>query len=972
MDKSLVALCDAVKTIIQQLKPKSNALSYLLLIGQSDQGKKSLLRQSNLKQYNVETERNIDIYYNHSGLIVHLDTTWLSDSNCLLNQVLKQLNRCHHSLKISGILFCIDINDFFLSEHFQFMERSQTHLKLLRCFGEALGYRVDLAIMLTKLDSLSGFCEFFQQSHASELEKPLGFSIHPVNTPEKLLVLYNRQFDHMINLLEQQVIAKLHPVRSSLRRTLIREFPLQLTSLQRAIQTLLQHIPLNLFNLQTIYFSSAEQGGYTKDRLNEKIKHEYALTIQDQFIQAKNYRAYFINGAIMAFQEQTQQAPKPRLKNPKWVIASSCGLFVMPLFWLTYHHMKTSHLMDEASQELVTYEVLSTGNADRSPAVFHLNKASDSFERLTTRSSLPTLQYIKTHLQANAKHHLQADFLPNVLTALENCLNDAKKSPGERYQALKIYLMLNTPQHFALKPVTLWFKQYWQQAPAKDVQKKLSLLRQLLNQPLQPIAINQQLVQDTRNYLNALPKAYLYYSQAKTFFPAEKDMMAIDGLVLPYQERPVYFTKSGFNTVSHMLPEISAQLKDEQWVLARHDNDDILAAIYQAYSYEYISWWKNLINRTTLLHFDSYQKARQLTTQLQQTNALNQFIDMVQQHTSPDFSNQESQFNRKIATQFTDINLLSNSSLHELSGNLNELENFLKTLAVVQDNGQTAFTLTRAHFIGHIPPNPINALYSRSEQFPQPVKGWFKQIADDAWFILMQETRAYINAQWQQQIFNPYSQQIAQRFPFAPSATEEVNIKDFEQFFAFNGRLNQFVEYYIKPYLDTSSSDWRPKEYNHYVLPVTQDSINELIRANIISNMFFTPLGKNSQIEFSLQKISLDPMVAHFQFQLGNHKIQDDQYSNSFARFTWPAHDAKLVLNSIEGGQFVLEENGDWALFKLLQKVNVLTDEKDSSTLQILFEINGNSGRYLLKTANKVNPFTPGILNGFTLPETIA
>jgi len=67
----------------------------------------------------------------------------------------------------------------------------------------------------------------------------------------------------------------------------------------------------------------------------------------------------------------------------------------------------------------------------------------------------------------------------------------------------------------------------------------------------------------------------------------------------------------------------------------------------------------------------------------------------------------------------------------------------------------------------------------------------------------------------------------------------------------------------------------------------------------------------------------------------------------------------------------VLHQKGAWALFKLLEKVNVLVDEQDSSSLQILFEVNSNSGRYLLKTQNRVNPFTPGILNGFTLSDAV-
>ena len=87
--------------------------------------------------------------------------------------------------------------------------------------------------------------------------------------------------------------------------------------------------------------------------------------------------------------------------------------------------------------------------------------------------------------------------------------------------------------------------------------------------------------------------------------------------------------------------------------------------------------------------------------------------------------------------------------------------------------------------------------------------------------------------------------------------------------------------------------------------------------------------------------------------------------------FTWPQNNAKLSLDSIEGNHYELAEQGVWALFKLLEKVNVLIDEQDSASLQILFEVNSNSGRYLLKTHHPINPFTPGILNGFTLGDSV-
>ena len=154
-------------------------------------------------------------------------------------------------------------------------------------------------------------------------------------------------------------------------------------------------------------------------------------------------------------------------------------------------------------------------------------------------------------------------------------------------------------------------------------------------------------------------------------------------------------------------------------------------------------------------------------------------------------------------------------------------------------------------------------------------------------------------------------------------------------------------------------------------MPISSETLDEIIRANIITNMFFPNYSDQSKIEFSLQKISLDPVVANLNLEIGSTTLTDNQGSESFVRFIWPQNNAKLSLNSIEGNHYELAEQGNWAIFKLLEKVNVLIDEQDSSNLQILFEVNSNSGRYLLKSNNQVNPFTPGILNGFTLNDAI-
>lgn len=972
MDKSLSALCHALKSIFIQLKPQLNPLSFILLTGKDKQGKTALLRQSQLQHVTVETEFPVHIYYNQHGVIVELGENWLNHSKSLLQHALKHLNRCHRLVNISGVMLCVSIHDVLNTDPVALGEKGKQHAQLLQRFGQALGYPVDTTLFFTQLDAIAGFSEFFQNEHSIELVKPLGFSLHYSQQKAKFIENYQTQFDHFIEVLGQQVIAKMHASRSNIKRTLIREFPLQLATLRAAIQTFLQLISPTYIRLQALYFTSAEQGGVSLDRLNKKIQHEYALTVQDQFPQALNYRACFIEGAIEAFQLQTK---KPIVQHPLFYQRTIAGLSILGglcVVGLVYQYIKTSHHLDAASQELAIYEKLT--QQDPMVALYHLNNASMRLGKASSSLIVsPTVSLLNDRLHATAQQTKQNQFIPGVLHEIEEVMADPHQSQAERYLALKTYLMLGTKEQFSQAYVLDWFKTHGPQSlPAAELTQKMKVLAQTFKQPFQPLTINQQLVTDVRNYLNALPANYFYYSLVKKHFPQTKQRLAIEGFDLTTQEIPDYFTKAGFQQIVSNLPTITQQLQADNWVLARQDLADLQSSLQKAYCYDYVLWWQNFVRSSKPMHTQNFQQAFQLLETLSQNNAFGKLIDTVQQQTSPESGEQSALFNQEIASKFTAINLMTQSTARDLSETIAELEKFVRTLSIVNDEGATSFSLIKARFQGEIVADPLSTLYTRTQQLPEPVSNWAQAIANDTWFILINDARRYLNQQWQQTVYHDYQAMISGRYPFDATQGQDVAVADFDRFFSKQGRLHEFVENYLKPFIDTSQPQWQLKELNGYVLPISADMINEFIRANVITTMFFSTAPDKSHIEFTLQKLSLDPVVSSLQLSIGETKLHDDQNSESFTRFTWPESNATLTLNSIEGNRYTLDEQGPWAFFRMLQKVNVLVDEHDSATLQILFEVNGNSGRYVLKAQNQINPFIPGILNGFTLSEAIA
>ncbi|HAT8178642.1 TPA: type VI secretion protein IcmF [Legionella pneumophila] len=973
MDNSLRALCDAIKKILSQLKPQVNQLSFIVITGKNAQGKSALLKQSNMEEMPVFSEEHAKLYFNQRGIIVELGENWLTNSKTLLLTTLKQLNKCNRHLKITGLILCVDVNDLLIAEPAQFTEQKKSHLQLLQRLGVNLGYQAELALIFTKMDTLAGFSEFYQMDHVNDLSKPLGFSLDCVNQLSKKIETYSLQFNQLIEALGQQVINKMHPVRSTIKRSLIREFPLQLASLRAPIQSLIQGISPKLFHVHSIFFTSAEQGGVSVDRLNKKIQHEYALVVQDTFPQATNFRSYFVEGALKTIQEQCTQIPQTTKFSQKPFIAVAVSLAGLSLLTLIYNHYKTSHILDEASKELLAYEALNNQGTSGAQALYHLSQAANKMNHITSNAiSLPTVHQLKLNLHNNTQNRLQGEFLPSLANELEQVITSPGNTPITRYKALKIYLMLGQPKYFSAQPILDWFQHQWQGRAPGTTQKQLALLKQTLNSPPQNMPIKSQIISDARNYLNALPTSYLYYSIAKEYFPQEKQKIVIEGFTLPTDEVPAYFTKTGFTKIINELPKITNTLQSENWVLARQDLSQLHNMLIQAYCFDYVTWWQTFMKKSQPLHYQDYQQGRQLTKLIQQSNSFYKFANLIQQETKPDLTESISTFNQFIANQFTDLNLTTLSSIKELDFRISELERFIATLSVVNDGGKTAFTITRSRFINENSSDPVSLLYSQARQLPEPLNSWTKQIAGDTWVILIRDSRQHINSQWQKTVYREFQNSIAQRYPFDSSQTAEIDIADFNRFFSTHGLLNTYSEQYIKPFLDTSSPEWKPKAVNDFILPISNEVIDELIRANIITNMFFPDHSDESKIDFSLQKISLDPVVSNLVLEIGGTKLMDNQTSDSLIRFTWPQNNAKLALDSIEGNHYELTEHGTWAIFKLLEKVNVLVDEQDSSSLQILFEVNSNSGRYLLKTNNQINPFTPGILNGFTLNDHIA
>ncbi len=716
MDRAVSLFLDALKKVLLQRKSSQQPYSFLLCVGQAQQGKTTLLQQSSLTQVELTGESPAELYTNAHGVIIDLNDNWINRHPIPLQQLIKEINRCHHAFKINGLLLTLDMNLLYDKQLEELANTIQIHNNYLKRCAQVIDYRVNISIVLTKMDGIAGFSDFFEQEYTHEINKPLGFSLSWGRRNNQLINNYRSCFDQFIQSLEQSVLKKIHPVRSNIKRKLIREFPLQLMQLRAPLQALLNALPTQPNRVQAIYFTSAQQGGISIDHLNHKIQQEYALQVRDQFPQATNHRAYFVDGALTTTQAFSQQH-SPQATTPlTWHLILVSASFAFLLFGISAHYLSTKHTLDRVGRELLAYQTnLNQGNL-LNESLFHLNQASYLLNEYSPVLSLPpALNALKDNLNASSAALLKQHFLPKLLDAIEQPLLTRAGTPASLYQTLKVYLLLGDPALGSRDAIIAWFKQYWQQQKldALTSDNQLRLLNEVLTEPRQAIALNQQLIRSVRHYLNALPADYLYYSLAKQQLNHQRQRLDFPGLLLPEHSVPYRLTKQGFKQALTQIPSISQTLQTEYWVLERQDLTQLETRIVDAYCYDYALWWQNLLRKTRITSIQTFPQAYELVQQLAQNNTFAQFIALIQAETSPDFSTNNALFNRAIASQFTAVNLMSKSSLDELLRALQELQPFLMTLSMVQDSGQAAFSLTKTLFSGEGSNNPLAALSAK-------------------------------------------------------------------------------------------------------------------------------------------------------------------------------------------------------------------------------------------------------------------
>ncbi|MPY26911.1 type VI secretion system membrane subunit TssM [Shewanella psychropiezotolerans] len=222
--------------------------------------------------------------------------------------------------------------------------------------------------------------------------------------------------------------------------------------------------------------------------------------------------------------------------------------------------------------------------------------------------------------------------------------------------------------------------------------------------------------------------------------------------------------------------------------------------------------------------------------------------------------------------------------------------------------------------------DPITNLNNLVGKKPEVVTKWTRDLAKQSWEQVILGSSKYINKQWYEGVYLFYAESIKGRFPFYLQGRGEVDLNDFTSFFKPEGRLDQFVEQILKPFVYWDNGVLRLRVIDGMTLAISNRARSQLRQANKVREIFFGPVGQELGIGLELKVGSMSTSVTEFQLREVENVFDYKHGPRIWEELNWPASDVDgyLSANFYLGQDRVATKSytGQWALFRFLLEGN--------------------------------------------------
>lgn len=1014
-DEALAALKSANRSLYE--------MPWYVVIGPPGVGKTTLIKNAGLKfplaqRFGDEAirgvggTRNCDWWFTDNAILldtagryVTQDSDPQGDSQ-EWQQFLALLQRARKRRPVNGVLVALNAPDLMRQSA---EERAQHVVAVRRRLEElnaAFKLRIPVYVILTKLDLLSGFKEYFDDFGAAEREQVWGTTGRwdEQRGSQDLLAGLDAEYDALVARINDRLIERLRSERDQVRKVRLAGFPREIAGLKSGVIELLTDIfgPSRFdagMVLRGVYFTSGTQVGVPLDALIASLSSQLGIHESGDRAAAETGRSYFLTRLLtdVIFKEEGLVGKNRKLEIK--LLAAKLGAYVglgivtvlIAIGWFISSGRNVDYLesMDAAIAEVrpeldrpVTLAYPSV--LPRLDAVAALGeRAAEHADDRPFLMGLGLFQGNAVTRSADDAYGrvLNGMLLPLVAAGLERRLVTDDTDIDGHYARFKTYLMLADPQHmqraFARNVVT---EEIRASTPG-NVAALSEHAHAMIERDLVPIQPTESIVVKARAVLTAAEPAALVFADLRTRMQADHPGgLALAGALHTQEvfvrrgadyldvEIPYLYTREGFMDVVTTEVAASAQrVRDERWVLGDSYVDALPSTVALAnatveyYERAYTRYWDQLLGE---LRFNLPARANR--------RELLEFLDAVQVNPSPlaELYEQIVQHTEltydDAATAAMNLALGRNPANPGPDGPGSRVRrafrphHLLVPAGIERIRGALSDVYVELLDAGNSSGSVTSGLTSalRVSQLaaaqPPALRTWLNQIGGSGQAISFASIGDGLADDFKKSVARRCRDTVAGRYPFAES-DDDLRLADFGTLFGVNGAIRSYRDDKLATYIEGSGRSlvWNDSGQR---LGLASAFLAPFRTHEVVADAFFNDGGNRPAVRLLMRPEYLDVNVRQFVFTHGTRRYAYSHGDQNDWRVTWPPSEgpdfARVAFELADRSEVGVDARGPWALFRLFDQSQI----RGNGDQHVTFQLGGHVATFRVDSESGSNP----------------
>ena len=922
---------------------------------------------------------------------------------------------------VNGVIVVLSLADFAGSDAPSRAAHARAVRRRIDEITSRLRQRVPVYVMFSKADQIAGFDAYFDDLDVEGRAQVWGSTFGLTEGVQA----FAEEFRLLLERLQARLVERLQSERSSQRRAQIAGFPLQVASLVQPLnEFMLQAFTGSRLDpapfLRGAYMSSATQEGTPVDRITGMLSRAFGVDQQRaSSLQPVASRSYFVSRllreVVLGEALLGSQAPDRIRRRRLWRIGGhatvgAATLLTALVLWRAGGINRAA--LEHNDEALAAYREqaaatdLDLVRHDDLAQVASLLDAARGLPRghagwLAGTPGLSQHDKLEQVDQVAYEHALGRILLPRLVWRLEQQMHQHFEDADFLYQATRVYLMLGSDGPLDPALVRNWLRSDWEDRYPGTLNaglraRLLAHVDALLDQPLPPVSLDAALVEGARATFSRVTPAERVYGRLLGLDAARQITdWTVNGAIGPQaaaafmrpsgkpltEAIPGLLTTPGLERV--LLPNLAATTQtvaQESWVLGRAQQIPVqgpgAAALEQAVLALWASdaerHWDTLLGDIALAPMGSREQAVQSLYVLSSPQSpIRDLLAAIARQVAPDKAGPADPATKGAALAGFDVHFQALRALTAAQPNAGaapidavlHLVNQLQQEVAQAGPGNTpvAAALQGAG-------DPTQLLLAEAARQPAPLSQWLHQIAGAGTTSLGSAAQSAVSTAFAGSDGpGALCRSVVDRhFPFDPHASEDAPLDDFARLFAPGGVMDRFFQSQLAPFVDTSGKIWRQREVGGVAAPATSASIVQFQRADAIRDAFFPAGGNQPQLSLTILPAP-DGVQSLAVLKIGSAAADTGGSDGSAMQVTWPGADGPGGASLSVAGKAVLQEDGPWALFRLLGHGRIGptgTPGRDT----VAFPITGGTARFTVRAGSSHDPIAPDLLSAFHCP----